>query len=173
MNGLRWTEEELMKFNERWKDSGVQARIREIPNELPGRAGGVVRVQTDKPSAASTEKPAKKSKYRNVKTTVDGQTFDSKLEAGRYGKLVLMQKAGEISNLTCQVTFRLEVNGVLICKYIADFTYNENDGSFVVEDAKGVRTPKFIVQKNLMRAIHGIEVKEFCRPARRRTVRPK
>ena len=40
-----------------------------------------------------------KSKYRAVKTEVDGITFDSKREAARYMELMLMQRAGEIKRL--------------------------------------------------------------------------
>ena len=112
--------------------------------------------------------PAKKTKYRNHKVRLDGRTFASKLEAGRYVDLKLMEKAGLIHGLRCQVTFRLEVNSLLVCRYIADFTYFMK-GSLVqvVEDAKGYQTPEYLLKKNLMLAIHGIAIQEFKKEPRR------
>ena len=49
----------------------------------------------------------KDSKYKSKKTVVDGMTFDSLKESQRYSVLVLMQRAGEISDLQRQVPFVL------------------------------------------------------------------
>jgi hypothetical protein len=99
-------------------------------------------------------------KYRNVKTVVDGITFDSKKEAKRYGELKLMQAAGLISCLELQVSYRLFIKGELICTYRADFRYKDKDGNVIVEDVKGVRTRDYIIKRKLMRAINGIAIKE-------------
>jgi hypothetical protein len=64
-----------------------------------------------------------KSKYRNVKTEVDGIKFDSKKEATRYGQLRLLEKAGLIGNLRLQVQYPLIVHGVKVGSYVADFVY--------------------------------------------------
>lgn len=101
----------------------------------------------------------RRGKYGNKKTEVDGRMFDSKREANRYGELKLLEKDGQIINLQCQRTYRLEVNGILVCKYIADFVYGEG-GKLVVEDTKGHRTREYILKKKLMRAVHGIEIRE-------------
>ena len=55
-------------------------------------------------------------------------------------ELKLLQRAGKIRNLRCQVPFELvpKQDGERAVKYIADFVYEEN-GSMVVEDAKGFR----------------------------------
>lgn len=99
------------------------------------------------------------SKYGAKKTVVDGITFPSKLEAKRWGELLILQKAGAISCLKRQVPFDLKVNGHLICRYIADFTYTQaTTGEIVVEDAKGMMTPAFRLKAKLMEAIHGIVV---------------
>lgn len=107
------------------------------------------------------------NKYRNIKTTVDNIQFDSKKEAARYGQLKLLVKAGEIADLELQPQYRLYVNEVLICRYIGDFKYVDvkeskkvNDLVRVVEDAKGVKTPAYRLKKKLMKAIHGIEIRE-------------
>ena len=47
------------------------------------------------------------SKYKAIKTTVDGIRFDSKKEAARYEVLKVMQKSGVIENLRMQVPFVL------------------------------------------------------------------
>lgn len=104
---------------------------------------------------------AKKSKFRNTKTTVGGIKFDSKLEADRHGQLVMLQKAGAIFGLERQVRFTLEIDRELICHYIADFVYVDIDGNRVVEDAKGVSTREYILKKKLMKALLGISIKEY------------
>ena len=115
---------------------------------------------------AAPKQEAARPKYRNKKTTIDGRTFDSKLEASRYVDLKRHMEGGIIFGLKCQEPFTLEVNGQLICKYIADFVYVDSDGNRVVEDAKGVRTRDYLLKKKLMRAIYGIDIKEFRRESR-------
>ncbi len=99
------------------------------------------------------------NKYGAKATVVDGIRFDSKLEAERWQQLVLLQQLKSISNLERQVRFPLEVNGVLIATYVADFVYLE-DGEQVVEDSKGKRTREYQMKAKLMRAVHGIEIRE-------------
>ena len=84
--------------------------------------------------------------------------FASKREADRYGELELLQRAGQIVNLRCQVAYPLDVGSIHICNYIADFIYQEN-GETVVEDAKGFHTPVFKLKQKLLKAIYGIEIR--------------
>jgi hypothetical protein len=100
-----------------------------------------------------------KSKWHNVRTMVDGITFDSKREAERYAELKVELMAGEITDLELQKPFSLVVNGILICNYIADFVYRRN-GELVVEDAKGKATDVYVIKRALMRAVFGIEIVE-------------
>ena len=101
------------------------------------------------------------SKYRAVPTVLDGIRFASKKEAGRYAELLILKKARKIRNLVLQPRFKLEVGGVLICTYVADFSYEEGPGRVrKIEDVKGVRTPVYKIKKKLMQAIHGIEITE-------------
>lgn len=122
------------------------------------------------------------TKYHNRKVTVDGITFDSQKEAVRFQELRLLERAGAISELRRQVkyilipaqreesseTFKkgskkgLLKPGLVIeqeCSYIADFVYFQ-DGNTVVEDAKGVRTPEYIIKRKLMLLNYGIKIKE-------------
>jgi hypothetical protein len=99
-------------------------------------------------------------KYRNKKVQTEDGTFDSKREHARW--LVLKQSVaqGLISDLQRQVTFKLEVNGQLICRYRTDFTYRNAEGALVVEDAKGFKTPEYKLKKKLMAACLGIDIVE-------------
>lgn len=103
-----------------------------------------------------------KRKYSNVKTEVDGLKFDSKREAARYGQLRMLELAGEITGLTHHETFRLEVNGMLVCKYEADFTFWKG-GKKCVEDVKSESTRKnraYRIKVKLMLACLSIEILE-------------
>ncbi len=101
------------------------------------------------------------SKLHNVRTQVDGFTFDSLDEATRYGELKIEERAGLITDLQVHKPFRLVVNGVHVCDYESDFTYRR-DGILVVEDVKspGTITYAYRIKKKLMLAIHGIVIQE-------------
>jgi len=101
------------------------------------------------------------SKWHNVRTKVDGFTFDSLSEAKRYGELKIEVMAGIITALEVHKPFSLNVNGVHICDYESDFTY-VRDGKFVVEDVKSTPTITYAyrIKKRLMLAMHGIEIQE-------------
>ena len=102
-----------------------------------------------------------KTKYKAIKTFVDGIRFDSKKEANRYVQLKMLEKNGIISNLSLQVPYTLSEStkyGRKI-KYIADFVYEE-DGKIIVEDVKGVKTPVYKLKKRLMAEKYGIVIKE-------------
>lgn len=106
------------------------------------------------------------SKYKAVKTTHAGVTFDSKAEARRYSELLLLLRAGEIRDLRRQVVFEL-VPGVKLwgakrarpaIRIVVDFQYIEN-GVTVLEDTKGMETPMSLAKRHLMKALHGLDVR--------------
>lgn len=101
----------------------------------------------------------KPSKYRNKKTEVDGVTFASKKEATRYLILKERLKAGEIASLELQPKYPMVVGGVKVCVYVADFRYREG-GESVTEDVKGCKTAVYRIKKKLLKALHGIDVRE-------------
>ena len=94
-----------------------------------------------------------------------GITFASKAEASRYISLYLLQKAGKITRLELQPVFKMVVNGVPICKYLADFAYFEN-GKRVIEDVKGgnaTKTPVYRIKIKLLHALYpGIDHREIA-----------
>lgn len=106
------------------------------------------------------------SKYGAIKTELDGITFDSKAEARHYQKLKLLERAGHITDLKCQVRFdligRQKLGGKMlpVMYYKADFTYTDGDGRYVVEDVKGMMTPAYRIKRRLMLDKYGIEVQE-------------
>ena len=108
----------------------------------------------------------RKNKYGNVKTVVDGITFDSKLEARRWRQLKFMEFAGEISNLERQVVFPLVINDVKVASMRPDFVYSNKSGVKVIEDAKSVITaknPVYRLKKKLIKAIYDIDIIEIYR----------
>ena len=93
-------------------------------------------------------------------TTPEGMKFDSKREYARWLDLKLMERACAISDLKRQQPYDINVNGQKICRYIADFTYIDDDDRFIVEDSKGFRTPEYRLKAKLMLAVHNIKIRE-------------
>jgi hypothetical protein len=95
-------------------------------------------------------------KYHNKKTTIQGITFDSKLEAKRYIELKLLEKANEIEDLQLQPSFELQPsfkkNGKTFraITYKGDFSYiDKKTGKKIVEDTKGFKTRDYILKNKL------------------------
>jgi Protein of unknown function (DUF1064) len=104
----------------------------------------------------------RKSKYGAKPVIIDSIRFASMSEGRRYRELKLMQRAGEISGLECHPKFSLDVKGMHVCTYIADFMYIDSaSGLWVVEDVKGVKTALYALKKKLMLACLGIEIVEI------------
>jgi hypothetical protein len=104
----------------------------------------------------------KRRKYGNQPLVVDGTKFDSKKEAKRYVVLRQRERLGEIEDLELQPRYPIEVAGVHICSYIADFSYlDRQTGERVTEDVKGVRTAAYRLKKKLLRAVYGVEIVEI------------
>lgn len=107
--------------------------------------------------------PGKKNKFSAIKTIAsDGTKCDSKAEARRWENLLLMQRAGEISELQAHPAWNIEINGYHVTRYTADASYIDH-GILVVEDVKSKPTRKkvdYIIRKKLMYALFKIEIKE-------------
>lgn len=101
-----------------------------------------------------------RNKYSAIKTEVDGQVFHSRKEARRYQELRLLERAGKISELATQVRFPLDIEGIRIGVFIADFTYDDEHGNVIVEDCKGMVTPYYRLKYKLMLAIYRIKILE-------------
>ena len=122
-----------------------------------------------------------RSKYRNNKITIGGQTYDSQKEYFRYLDLLALEKSGEIKDLKRQVEYILlpaqrepdtvgprggVKKGKLLEKkvsYYADFVYTDvKSGETVVEDTKSeiTKTRDYILKRKMMLYFHGIKIKE-------------
>lgn len=143
---------------------GVRFTEAEIAGILSNRSKGL--------SDAKARHAVATSKYHNTKIELDGLIFDSKKEAKVYCDLQRMKQAGEIKDFTRQQSFELipaqyeTINGKKKCveksvKYVADFVVAHNNGDTEVLDAKGMRTPIYIIKRKLMRYINNIGVKEI------------
>lgn len=102
-------------------------------------------------------------KYKNEITEVNGIRFSSKIEATRYSQLLLLERAGEISNLTLQPEFQVWIGrkdsrtGEKMRSrfYVGDFMYVDRDEhKVIVEDTKGMETPKFRRDWDLVRSLY-------------------
>jgi hypothetical protein len=126
------------------------------------------------------------NKYHNRKTRVsNGSIADSRKEARRYEELLLLQRAGKISDLRSQVPYELIPaqyetyerygksgqrlkDGIKLVEravvYVADFVYTE-DGKTVVEDVKGYRDGAaysiFVIKRKLALYMYGIKIREI------------
>lgn len=109
------------------------------------------------------------NKYRNVAKVVDGVVFSSIKEAYRYTELRLLLKAREIRDLQIQPVFLLQAAFTdssgrkhRPIAYIADFSYITKNGTIIVEDVKGMRTPVYLLKKKLFLyaypAVHFVEI---------------
>lgn len=111
------------------------------------------------------------NKYGNHRIkTAAGVSFDSQSEARRWAELQLLQRAGEIRDLKLHPRFSLDVNGVHICDYIADYGYQcpveaaagtKLSWVSVTEDRKAgtvTQTDVFRLKRKLMKALHNIDI---------------
>ena len=119
------------------------------------------------------------NKYHNHRVELQGEVFDSKKEATRWLELKALEKAGKISGLQRQKKFELipaqyeegttgprggYKKGKLLERevvYYADFVYfDEEEKDFVIEDAKGVRTPEYVIKRKLLLWLRGYQIRE-------------
>lgn len=100
----------------------------------------------------------KVSKYRAIKTVVDGNTFASKKEAARYQELKLYVRGGSITDLELQPSFELlpkytTKDGVKVraLVYRSDFKYFDKvTGKTIVEDCKGMKTKEYLIKRKIL-----------------------
>ncbi len=126
-----------------------------------------------------------KNKYNARKVHAFGKKFDSQGEYKRAIYLMDCEKQGLIQNLEYQIPYKIIINDVKICSYIADFRYMLNIGFVkdgmrlpkdafiddfynvwipVVEDFKGVVTPMFKLKAKLVKACYDIDIKVKKKP---------
>lgn len=109
------------------------------------------------------------AKYRNTPAERAGVRFDSQKEARRYDELMVMLRAGIISDLRLQQQFTLQESYITetgkrirAVRYTADFSYKFG-GKLVVEDVKSTptRTKEYLRNRKFMRSKFGIDIQEI------------
>ena len=106
------------------------------------------------------------NKYHADRKNADGTVhgYASRKEAGIAGDLAILAKAGKILCLHEQVPFVLVEgrNEVRSIKYVADFTWVDADtGLPHIGDAKGMRTPVYLLKKKMMYLLCGLTIEEL------------
>lgn len=117
-------------------------------------------------TAAGVEQAGKKAgKFQKSQIEIDGYLFDSNGEASRYEDLKFLRLAGDIDHLNVHEPFVLEVNGVKVGVYTADFTYVWNTGpnkdQLIIEDVKSsgtIKTEAFRLRARLFHAVTGYQI---------------
>lgn len=101
----------------------------------------------------------KKNKFSAKRTN----GYASKHEANVAAQLHALLRGGRIAELAEQVRFELlPADGrERPVVYVADFTYLDHQGKFIVADAKGWRTPVYKLKKRMMWHLRGIRITEF------------
>ena len=110
-------------------------------------------------AASKPLKQAKRSKFNNKITYVDGIRFASGAEADRYCELKLMERAGLIKIIKLQPKFELQAayadkagKAHRAINYIADFMYIDMETQqVIVEDVKGGKATATQSFKNKMK----------------------
>lgn len=92
-------------------------------------------------------------KYKNINQVYNGVRYDSKLEANRARGLDLLVKAKEIKKWERQITLPLYFGDYKIHSYRIDFVLWENDGSYTLEEVKGLELPLWRGKWKLLEAI--------------------
>ena len=113
--------------------------------------------------------PKKASKYHSAPAERGELLFDSQKEALRYDELMVMLRAGIISDLRLQPQFTLQESYITetgerirAVRYTADFSYKFG-GKLVVEDVKSTatRTKEYLRNRKFMRSKFGIDIQEI------------
>ncbi len=88
-----------------------------------------------------------RAKYGNHKVSHAGHSFGSKLESATFDILKLMEKAGAITDIKCQVSVYLTDARI---QYIADFMATDcTTGQPLYYEAKGFSTAVWAIKKRL------------------------
>lgn len=119
-----------------------------------------------RPAFAKFNKP-----FASKKVKIDGITWDSIAEAGRWNQLKLMQQAGLIKNLAHKPKLPLMITNIKTGAveklgrgyFTADFEYDEyRDGAWrhVIEDYKGaVDYEMSALRRRIAELVNGVEIK--------------
>lgn len=107
------------------------------------------------------DKTHKYNAHRGSSSTYNGYTYDSIMEANHAAGLDLRVRAGQIKAWDRQFPVRVDINGYHIFTSKVDFRVHELDGSYTLEEVKGVETPDYKLKKKLIEAVFLVENPEY------------
>jgi hypothetical protein len=96
--------------------------------------------------------------------TMDGVVFASEAEMMRYADLQNLERAGEIFDLTRQISYDIEINGQHFCTYTPDHEYINKAGVPIIEEfktGKSVREKDYKLRKLAFELYYGLKVTEI------------
>ena len=101
---------------------------------------------------------SQRNKYGAIKTTHDGHVYDSKLEAKHAQNLDFRKKGKLIKGWTRQCKIDLYYYDSMGVKYSdkswkVDFLVEEKDGTFTLEEVKGLATNDFLAKERLLKNV--------------------
>lgn len=103
----------------------------------------------------------KYNKYKNIRIG----SYASKKEHRRAQTLKMLENKKIIHSLKEHPRYKINVNKLHICDYIADFEYINKDGEKIVEDVKGMQKGLpyqiFQIKRRLMQATNNIIITEI------------
>lgn len=145
-------------------NSGIQAA------RLEAASLGIVLADSTVISVAAKIEPPKPSKYRNRRTTVEGEArpFDSKLEASLFLAACEGKAAGEVAWITRQVPFYLEGGVAYRCDVQVVLTGYTGPEAVEIWDAKALKGVDKNEAKNKRKQVaarHGVRVLLWPRDA--------
>ena len=153
----------LCKIGDQWQDPET-GRTYVRGTEGQWRLKKPAKLKAAKPILSSALTTAKrggarrtkrKGKYNANGRHLDGIWFASNAESLRYLQLKFLQSIGEIVDLRCQFKMPCKVNNLLVCTYIADFSYTvAATGRQVIEDVKGYAPVVYKLKCKLVKACY-------------------
>jgi len=130
---------------------------------------GITQTDITRRELRMAQMPARRAKYRNVKTVIGSETFDSRREADHWLQLRALAQNGQISQLRRQERFDLMCPGPdgkwwVVAAYIADFAFIDANGKLHVQDVKGgqaTKTQLYRLKAKWLFLQTGIEIEEI------------
>ena len=169
MSGLRF--ESMADMPPRMREAYAR-QMRDLsgaaaPASLPPLSGGTF--PPDRGNRPLHKGSQGNAKYHNERAERNGIKFDSRKQARRYDELMMMLRAGIISDLRLEPQFTLQESYITetgerirAVRYTADFSYKFG-GKLVVEDVKSkpTRTKEYLRNRKFMRSKFGIDIQEI------------
>lgn len=131
-------------------------RFKSLPkNQLKSPVAPLPKKVRDNLKGAIKAIGGRKYKNQSCKCRL-GHIHLSRGEARYCEQLELRRKSGEFKSFVVEKEYRLEINGVLICKHKPDFTIypTNNHNNFWIEEYKGFATDLWKMKMKIFKALY-------------------